>query len=91
MENVCLKCINLSWRTLYMLMFPSRRRYHHNLRSTDGLTILANWLEIAAILVHYQPFYITSHTMKHSYPQLLADGALYAGCILQTKFTSLNI
>ena len=30
---------------MYMLMFPLRRRYHHNLQSTDGLTILANWLE----------------------------------------------
>ena len=34
---------------MYMLMFLPRRRYHHNLRSTDGLTILANWLEIVAI------------------------------------------
>jgi hypothetical protein len=35
---------------------PSRRRYHHNLRLTDGLTVLA-WIEIVAILVHYQPSY----------------------------------
>ena len=56
-----------------MLMFPPRRQYHHNLRSTDGLTILANWLEIVAILVHYQPSYNTSHTMKPSDPLLLAN------------------
>ena len=59
---------------MYMLMFPPRRRYHHNLRSTDGLTILANWLEIVTILVHYQPSYNTSHTIKPSDPQLLAVG-----------------
>ena len=40
----------------YMLMFPPRRWYHHNLQLTDGLTILANWLEIVAILVHHQPY-----------------------------------
>ena len=62
-----------------MLMFPPRRRYHHNLRLTDGLTILANWLEIVAILVHYQPSYNTSHTMKPSDPLLLADVTLRCG------------
>ena len=35
--------------------------------SADGLTILANWLEIVTILVHYQPSYNTSLTMKVHY------------------------
>ena len=60
---------------LAMLMFPARRQYHHNLRSTDGLTVLAR-IEIVAILVHYQPSYNTSHTMKPSDPLLLTDVAL---------------
>ena len=64
---------------MYMLMFPPLRRYHHNLRLTDGLTILANWLEIVTILVHYQPSYNTSHTMKLSDPLLLADDTLCSG------------
>ena len=49
-----------------MFMFPPRRQYHHNLRSTDGLTMLANWLEIVGILVHYQSSYNTSLTIKPS-------------------------
>ena len=49
-----------------MLMFPPQRRYHHNLPFTDGLTMLANWLEIVAILVHYQSSYNTSLTIKPS-------------------------
>ena len=60
-----------------MLMFPPQRRYDHNLRSPDGLTILANWLKIVAILAHYQPSYNTSHTMKPSDPLLLADVTLH--------------
>jgi hypothetical protein len=64
---------------MYILMFPPRRQYHHNLRSTDGPTILANWLEIVAFLVHYQPSYNTSHTMEPSDPLLLADVALRCG------------
>ena len=32
-----------------------------DLRSTDGLTVVAR-IEIVAILVHYQPSYNTSHT-----------------------------
>jgi hypothetical protein len=62
-----------------MLMFLPQRRYHHNLRSTDGLTVLANWLEIVTILVHYQLSYNTSHTMKPSDPLLLTDDALRCG------------
>ena len=58
---------------------PSSKWYHHNLRSTDGLTISANWLEIVAILVHYQPSYNTSHTMKPSDLLLLVDVALRCG------------
>ena len=64
---------------LAMLMFPPQRRYHHNLRSTDGPTIMANWLKIVVILVHYQPSYNTSHTMKPSDPLLLADVTLRCG------------
>ena len=63
----------------YTVMDLLSRNVHHNLRSTDGLTILANWLEIVAILVHYQPSYNTSHTMKPSDPLLLADVALRCG------------
>ena len=55
-----------------MLMFPPQRWYHHNLRSTDGLTVLANWLDIVAILVSYGPTYNTQQTMKPSDPLLLA-------------------
>ena len=51
---------------LAILIFLPRRRYHHNLKSTDGLTVLA-WIEIVTILVHYQPSCNTSHTMKVHY------------------------
>ena len=34
-----------------------------DLQSADGLTVLAR-MEIVSILVHYQPSYNTSHTMK---------------------------
>ena len=61
-----------------MLMFSPRRGYHHNLQSSDGLTVLSR-IEIVAILVHYQPYYNTSHTMKPSEPLLLADVALRCG------------
>jgi hypothetical protein len=74
---------------MYMLMSLFQRWYHHNLQSTDGLTILANWLGIVTILVHYLPSYNTSHTMKPSDPLLLTDVA--AGCILQAKLTSLDM
>ena len=47
-------------------------------RSPDGLTVLAS-IEIVAILVHYQPSYKTSHTMKPSDPLLLADVTLRCG------------
>ena len=69
-----------------MLMFPPQRQYHHNLRSTDGLIILANWLETGAILVHYQPSYKNSHTMKPSDPLLLTDVALSWGMCPAGKF-----
>ena len=59
-----------------MLVFLQQRRYHHNLGSTDGLTLLA-LIEIVAILVHYQPSYNTPHTMKPSDRLLLKDVALY--------------
>jgi hypothetical protein len=41
----------------------------------DCLTVLAR-IEIVAILVHYQPSYNTSHTLKPSDTLLLADVAL---------------
>ena len=59
-----------------MLMFPPRSWYHHILLLTDGLTTLANWLEIVAILVHYQLSYNTLHTMKPSDQLLLANVTL---------------
>ena len=69
-----------------MVMFPHRRQYHHNLQLTDGLTILANWLEIVTILAHYQPSYNTSHTMKHSDPLLaVAYVALHCRMYLAGK------
>jgi hypothetical protein len=71
-----------------MLMVPPRRQYNHNLQLIDGLTILANWLEIVPILVHYQPFYNTSRTMKPSDPLPMPLWA--AGCILQAELTSLS-
>ena len=49
-----------------MRMFPPQSAM------TDGLTLLAR-IEIVVILVHYQPSYNTSHTMKPSDPLLLAD------------------
>ena len=54
---------------------PARKAVSSNPRSTDGLTVLA-WIEIVAILVHYQPSYNTSHTMKPSDPLLLANVTL---------------
>ena len=51
---------------------PALKAVSSNLRSTDGLTELAR-IEIVANLVHYQPSYKTSHTMKPSDPLLLAD------------------
>ena len=62
-----------------MLSFPSQRGYHHNLRSTDGLNISANWLEIVTILLHHQPSCNTSQTMKPSDPMLLANVTLGCG------------
>ena len=40
---------------------PAPKAVSSVLRSTDGLTVLA-WIDIVAILVHYQPSYNTSHT-----------------------------
>jgi hypothetical protein len=55
-----------------MLMFSLQRWYHHNLQSTDCLTVLAIGIGIVAILVHYQP----SYTKKASDPLLNADVTL---------------
>ena len=52
---------------------PEPKAVSSDLRSTDGLTVLAR-IEIVAILVHYQPSYNTSHTMK---PSDLLHGGLY--------------
>ena len=53
---------------------------HENISSQlpDGLTVLAR-IEIVTILVHYQPSYNTSHTMKPSDPLLLANVTLHCG------------
>ena len=42
---------------------PNPKAVSSNLRSTDGQTVLAK-IEKVAILVHYQPSYNTSYTMK---------------------------
>ena len=58
---------------------PTPNAVSSDLRSTDGLTVLAR-IEIVAILVHYQPSYnstLHTHTMKPSDPLLLADVALH--------------
>ena len=63
-------------------MFLPQRRYHHNLWSTDGLTILA-WIEIVTILVHINhPTKV--HTqwkliMKPGGPLLLTNVNLHCG------------
>ena len=54
---------------------PAAKAVSSDLRSTDGLTVLPR-IEIVAILVHYQPFYNTSYTMKPSDPLLLVDVTL---------------
>ena len=54
---------------------PAPKAVSSDLRSTDGLTVLAR-IKIVAILVHYQPSYNTSHTMKPSNPLLLTDVTL---------------
>ena len=62
---------------------PAPKAASSDLQSTDGLTVLAR-IEIVAILVHYQPSYNTSQTMKPS------DPLCTAGCIQQAKLTSLD-
>ena len=66
---------------MYMILFPPQNRYHHNLQSTDGLTILASWLEIVAILVHYQPSYNTPHTQWNPVTHCLPMSLCAAGRI----------
>ena len=63
---------------------PALKVVSSDLRSTD-LTVLVR-IEIVAILVHYQPSYNTSHTMKPSDPLLLADVTLRCGMYLAGKF-----
>ena len=57
---------------------PALMLVSSDLRSTDGLTVLAR-IEIVAIMVHYQPSYNTSHKMKPSDPLLLANVTLHCG------------
>ena len=57
---------------------PAPKAVSSDLQLIDGLTILA-WIEIVAILVHYQLSYNTSHTMKPIDPLLLADVTLRFG------------
>ena len=59
---------------------------------TDGLTVLATGQRQYAKLVHYQPSYNTSHTMKSSHPLLLYSpmALCTVGCIPQAKFPSLD-
>ena len=57
---------------------PAPKAVSSDLRSTDGLTVLAR-IEIVTILVRYQPSYNTSHAMKPSNPLLLADVTLRCG------------
>ena len=57
---------------------PALKAVSSDLQSTDGLTVLAR-IEIVATLVHYQPSYNNSHTMKPSDPLLLADVTLHCG------------
>ena len=54
---------------------PAPKAVSSDLRSTDGLTVLAR-IEIVAISVNYQQSYNTSHTTKPSDSQLLADVTL---------------
>ena len=54
---------------------PAPKVVSSYLRLSDGLTVLVR-IEIVAILVHYQPSYNTSHTIKPSDPLLLADVTL---------------
>merc|ERR1712051_731385 len=62
-----------------------------NLQSTDGLTVLAR-IEIAAILVHYQPSYNTSHTMKPIDPLLLANVTLRCSvCVCVCMYFAFSI
>ena len=64
--------------------FPTPKAVSSNLRSTDGLTVLA-MIEIVAILVHYQPSDNTSHSMKPSDPLILADVTLRCRMYLAVK------
>ena len=57
---------------------PAPKGVSSNLRSTDGVTVLAR-IEIVAILGHYQPSYNTLQTMKPSDP-------LHRGVFCQSSF-----
>ena len=56
------------------------------MESTDGLSVLAT-IELVAILVHYQPSYNTSHTIKPSDPLLLPDVDLQVIKLDQTSIS----
>ena len=59
---------------------PAPKAVSSDLQSTDGLTVLAR-IEIVAILIHYQPFYITSHTqwnpVTHCYSLMSRCAAVF--------------
>ena len=57
---------------------PAPKAGSFNLTVTDGLAVLAR-IEIVPILVHYQPSYNTSLTMKPSDLLLLANVTLCCG------------
>ena len=57
---------------------PAAKAVSSDPRSTDGLTVLPR-IEIITILVHYQPSYNTSQTMKPSDPLLITNVTLRCG------------
>ena len=61
-----------------------------DLRSTDGLTVLA-WIEIVAVLVHYQPSCNTSHTMKVHYETQWPTAACWCHFVLRDQLLTLVV
>ena len=72
------------WPGLVMLMFPSRWGYHHNLRWTDGLTVLAR-IEIVAIFTHNESS--LWNPVIHCYsPMSLCAAGFKVVCVLKSFF-----
>ena len=64
---------------------PHPEAVSFNLRSTDGLTVLAR-IEIVTNLVHYQPSYNTSHTQSNPVTHCRLPMSLCAsGCSVKSK------